>query len=80
MQDPNTRKPLFKNGWGSEFFHMVPEYSVVFKSLKGYVGIVPILTQPNCQIFMFEGSDLPFVLWPVENMPRHFRFVGICYV
>jgi hypothetical protein len=53
---------------------------VFCKTTRGYVGLVPQATSDIDEVFMFQGSDLPFVLRPIRTIPGYYRFVGGCYM
>lgn len=52
----------------------------VCKTLSGYVGVVSEATVLMDEIWLFEGSDLPFVLRPIRALPGYYRFLGGCYM
>jgi len=57
----------------------MPEYALC-KTTKGYLGLVPEAIDSTDEVFMLQGSDLPFVLRPVPPLPGLYRFVGGCYI
>ena len=65
--------------WGIEWFELILSYAFC-KTSKGYACLVPKATCNTDEIFMFNGSDLPFVLRPIRVLPGCYRSVGGCYV
>jgi hypothetical protein len=65
--------------WSSAWFNLMPDYAVC-KTSKGYVGLIPEVTSATDEIFMLRGSDLPFVLRPVQGLSGYYRFIGGCYM
>jgi hypothetical protein len=76
---PNTRERQFMNPWANAWFDLVFAYAFC-KTKKGYACLVPEATCDTDEVFMFNGSDLPFVLRPIRALPGYYRFVGGCYV
>jgi hypothetical protein len=75
----HSRQGKLMNSWGNAWFGLMPEYALC-KTNKGYIGLVPQATSIIDEIFMFQGSDLPFVLRPLRSLPGFYRFVGGCYI
>ena len=70
---------LTLDSWSGAWFELMPEYAFC-KTTRGYVGLVPYATSDIDEVFMFQGSDLPFVLRPIRAIPGFYRFVGGCYM
>jgi len=47
---------------------------------RGYVGVVPNLTQAGDIVAVLKGSLVPFILKKSESRSNEFRLVGECYV
>jgi len=77
LPSKSSRRP--ENPWSDEWFRLMPDFAIC-KTSKGYVGLVPQATDSTDEIFMLQGSNLPFVLRPVPQIPRLYRFVGGCYM
>jgi hypothetical protein len=70
-----------KKNWDSAWFRMLPEFAAVCKTSRGFAALMPVTADTSCEFFMIEGSDLPFVLWPILGFPAGlYRFVGGCYI
>ncbi|TVY16338.1 Heterokaryon incompatibility protein 6, OR allele [Lachnellula arida] len=67
------------NSWGRAWIGLMPEY-VFCKTTRGFVGLVPHACSDIDEVFMFQGSDLPFMLRPVHTVPGLYRFIGGCYL
>jgi Heterokaryon incompatibility protein (HET) len=76
---PQERRGKSMTSWGTDWFDLMPEYSFC-KTTKGYACLIPESTSATDEVFMFQGSDLPFVLRPFPTLPGYYRFVGGCYV
>ena len=81
----------FNGRMGPENDEMMPSASQYFAAVSrvllgrtfmasatGLMCLGPSETQPNDAIFVVLGSDVPFILRPIEN--GDFTFVGECYV
>jgi hypothetical protein len=79
ISPPQDQARKLTNTWGSTWFGLVPEYALC-KTTKGYLGLVPEAIDSTDEIFMLQGSDLPFVLRPIPPLPALYRFVGGCYM
>ncbi|TVY43817.1 Heterokaryon incompatibility protein 6,OR allele [Lachnellula subtilissima] len=75
----NGQKPSNSNSWMGAWIGLMPEYAFC-KTTRGYVGLVPHASSDIDEVFMFQGSDLPFVLRPIRAIPGLYRFVGGCYL
>jgi heterokaryon incompatibility protein (HET) len=67
------------NSWASAWFGLFSTY-VVGKTRRGYTCLVPEATSVRDEVFMLQGSDLPFVLRPVQGYPGYYKFLGGCYI
>jgi hypothetical protein len=76
---PGDKPRESMNTWGSIWFELIPFYAAC-KISNGYVGLVPEVTSENDEIVMIQGSDLPFVLRPIQELPGYYRFIGGCYM
>jgi len=76
---PHFRPIESMNTWAKAWFRLMPDYAFC-KTATGYVGLVPHATSDTDEVFMFQGSDLPFVLRPLPTRPGYYRFVGGCYI
>ena len=79
MNPPQNLQNRSKNSWIKAWLGLMPEYSFC-KTSRGYIGLVPQATDSTDVVFMFQGSDLPFVLRPMPTIPGLYRFVGGCYM
>jgi len=76
---PGDKSRESSNKWASIWFELIPFYAAC-KTSKGYVGLVPEGTSENDEIVMIQGSNLPFVLRPLQKRPGFYHFIGGCYV
>ncbi|KAE9369753.1 HET-domain-containing protein [Stipitochalara longipes BDJ] len=74
ISPPQNHPTKSMNPWGSAWFRLMPEYALC-KTTKGYVGLVPQATNSTDEVFMLQGSDLPFVLRPIPPLPGLYRLV-----
>lgn len=75
----NYRNSSNLNSWGGAWIGLMPEYAFC-KTTRGFVGLVPNACSNIDEVFMFQGSDLPFILRPVHTVPGLYRFIGGCYL
>lgn len=47
---------------------------------KGYVGVVPYITQVGNLVSIVKGAQVPFVLQTSATRPQCFRLIGECYI
>jgi hypothetical protein len=47
---------------------------------RGYVGVVPNMTQIGDTVAIFDGGQVPFIVQKSVTSPGAFRLVGECYI
>lgn len=52
----------------------------VFVTKEGYLGLGPAKMQVGDHVFLVPGSNVPFILAPLNNSISNYRIVGDCYL